>query len=93
MLEALPKKHVARKQLRALTIAQCAGYLYSGLVLGVGIPKLNGYLTNKREAKKAALAAQQGKASQAQQQDAMYKPENIQFLNQKNFTGVNFLAS
>ena len=93
MLEALPKNHAARKQLRALTIAQCAGYLYSGLVLGVGIPKLNGYLTNKREAKKAALAAQNANASQVQIQDAMYKPENIQFLNQKNFTGVNFLAS
>ena len=93
MLEALPKNHAARKQLRALTIAQCAGYLYSGLVLGVGIPKLNGYLTNKREAKKAAMAAQTVNASQVQPQEAMYKPENIQFLNQKNFTGVNFLAS
>ena len=92
MLEALPKKHTARKQLRALTVAQLAGYLYSGLVLGVGIPKLNGYLTNRREAKKAALAAQQDNASQVQPQDAMLKPENIQFLNQKNFTGMNLLA-
>ena len=91
MLEALPKNHAARKQLRFLTLAQCAGYLYSGLVLGVGIPKLNGYLTNKREAKKAALAAQN--ANTAQVQDAMLKPENIQFLNQKNFTGKNLLAS
>lgn len=93
MLEALPKTHPARKQLRALTIAQCAGYLYSGLVLGVGIPKLNGYLTNKREAKKAAMAAQQANAAQLQQQDAMLKPENIQFLNQKNFTGMNNLLA
>jgi hypothetical protein len=93
MVEALPKNHVARKQLRALTIAQLAGYLYSGLVLGVGIPKLNGYLTNTREAKKAAKAAELAKNAPAQAQDAMLKPENIQFLNQKNFTGMNLLAS
>ncbi len=93
MVDALPKNHIARKQLRVLTIAQLAGYLYSGLVLGVGIPKLNGYLTNKREAKKAAMAAELAKTTQTQVQDAMLKPENIQFLNQKNFTGMNLLAS
>lgn len=43
-----------RKQLRILNIAQIAGYLYSGLVLGVGIPKLNIYMTNKSEAKRKA---------------------------------------
>ena len=93
MVGALPKNHAARKQLRILTVAQLAGYLYSGLVLGVGIPKLNGYLTNKREAKKAAMAAELAKTTQPQVQDAMLKPENIQFLNQKNFTGMNLLAS
>lgn len=93
MLEALPKNHVARKQLRALTIAQSVGYLYSGLVLGVGIPKLNGYLTNKREAKKAALAAsQQQEAVKTQTTDSMLKPENINFLN-NNFTGAKLLNS
>ena len=96
MLDALPKNHAARKQLRALTIAQCAGYLYSGLVLGVGIPKLNAYLTNSREAKKAAKAALQTNASQGEnnQIDTMLKPENIEFLKQNNFTGTkNLLAS
>ena len=93
MVGVLPKNHAARKQLRILTVAQLAGYLYSGLVLGVGIPKLNGYLTNKREAKKAAMAAELAKTTQPQVQDAMLKPENIQFLNQKNFTGMNLLAS
>lgn len=48
--------------MRALSIAQVAGYLYSGLVLGVGIPKLNIYMTNKSEAKrKARLAAEKAK--------------------------------
>ena len=48
-----------KTKLRILTVAQLAGYAYSGLVLGRGIPKLNIYLTNKREAKKKALQEQQ----------------------------------
>lgn len=51
-------------KMRALSIAQIAGYLYSGLVLGVGIPKLNIYMTNKSEAKrKARLAEEKAKKS------------------------------
>lgn len=46
---------VTKVKLRNLNIAQAAGYLYSGLVLGVGIPKLNTYMTNRREAKKAQM--------------------------------------
>jgi len=61
MIKELPKNSAAKKQLRALTIAQLAGYAYSGLVLGRGIPKLNIYLTNKRMAKQAAQkGVQQG---------------------------------
>lgn len=56
-----------KKQLRALTIAQLAGYAYSGIVLGRGIPKLNIYLTNRREAKKKAKLEQQAQVSQQQQ--------------------------
>ena len=33
--------------------SQVAGYLYSGLVLGIGISKLNIFITRKFEAKKA----------------------------------------
>ncbi len=43
-----------KKKLRALNIAQIVGYAYSGIVLGCGIPRLNIYLTNRREAKKNA---------------------------------------
>ena len=58
--EALRKE--TKGKMRALSIAQVAGYLYSGLVLGVGIPKLNIYMTNKSEAKrKARLAAEKAK--------------------------------
>ena len=72
--------------MRILSIAQVAGYLYSGLVLGVGIPKLNIYMTNKSEARrKARLAAE--KASQTQQNEpaeqyqSMMKPDNLAFLS------------
>ena len=44
-------------KLNKLSIAQVINYLYTGLVLGFGIPSLNIYLTNRREAKKAAKEA------------------------------------
>lgn len=58
-LKKLDKKtqKLTRKRLRTLNWAQGAGYLFSGLVLGLGIPNLNIYVTNtlekKRKAKKA----------------------------------------
>lgn len=49
-------KKFTRKRLSTLNKAQLAGYLFSGLVLGLGIPNLNIYVTNtldkKRKAKK-----------------------------------------
>lgn len=100
MLKKLSDKNVSeaiRKEtkgkLRALSIAQVAGYLYSGLILGVGIPKLNIYMTNKSEAKrKARLAAEKAaKGEQPQtasanaQNDANYQsmmnPANLEFLS------------
>ena len=53
--EALKK--ATKKRLRALNIAQVSGYLFSGLVLGLGIPNLNIYITNKLDAKRKAEAA------------------------------------
>lgn len=58
MLKKIPASDaITKAKLRKLNIAQVAGYLYSGLVLGVGLPKLNAYLTNKRMAKLAAEEA------------------------------------
>ncbi len=51
-------KKATRKRLRALNIAQVAGYAFSGLVLGLGIPNLNIYITNKLDAKRKAEALQ-----------------------------------
>ena len=50
-------KKAAKKRLRALNVAQLSGYLFSGLVLGLGIPNLNIYITNKLDAKRKAEAA------------------------------------
>lgn len=45
-------KAATKKRLRALNWAQVAGYMFSGLVLGFGIPNLNIYITNKLDKKR-----------------------------------------
>ena len=51
-------KKATKKRLRALNMAQLSGYVFSGLVLGLGIPNLNIYITNKLDKKRKAEAAQ-----------------------------------
>ena len=55
-----------RAHLTTLNRAQVAGYLFSGLVLGLGIPNLNIYITNKLDAKHKAEAAKQAAMQSAQ---------------------------
>lgn len=64
-LETLPEnvQKATRKRLSTLNKAQLAGYVFSGLVLGLGIPNLNIYITNKLDKKRKAKMAEQ----QAQQ--------------------------
>ena len=50
-------KKITRKRLRTLNAAQISGYLFSGLVLGLGIPTLNIYVTNYLDKKRKAEAA------------------------------------
>ena len=83
-----------KKKLNILTIAQLPGYAYSAIVLGRLIPKLNIYLTNKREAKEAAKAAAEQQTQPAQQtagsaisSTGAMKVED--FINHKNFNVVN----
>ena len=102
MVNALPKNSAVKKQLRILSIAQLAGYAYSALALGFGIPRLNIYIYNKIEGKKTAkkittgnTASQEKKTSQramTSKADNMLTPENIAFLNnnQKHITGGIF---
>ncbi len=47
-------KKATKKRLGVLNKAQLAGYAFSGLVLGLGIPNLNIYITNKLDAKRKA---------------------------------------
>ncbi len=56
-------KKATKKRLRVLNRAQLSGYLFSGLVLGLGIPNLNIYITNKLDAKRKAEAAQKQQAN------------------------------
>ena len=51
-------KNATKKKLRTLNAAQLAGYAFSGLVLGLGIPNLNIYITNKLDRKRKAEAAE-----------------------------------
>lgn len=86
MIKAIGDNKAAKKKLGILTLAQIAGYVYSGVVLGVGIPKLNIYLTKRRMAKQEARTAKEQQPA-AVNDDKMLSPENREFLNQKNFTG------
>lgn len=54
-------RKTTRKRLTTLNRAQVAGYLFSGLVLGLGIPNLNIYITNKLDKKHKAEAAAKAK--------------------------------
>ena len=56
-------KKATKKKLGVLNKAQLAGYLFSGLVLGLGIPNLNIYITNKLDAKRKAKAKAQKEAA------------------------------
>ena len=87
MIKALGDNKAAKKQLGILTLAQLAGYAYSGLVLGIGIPKLNIFLTKRRMAKQESELAKQSQHNIQGNEDKMLSPENREFLNQKNFTG------
>lgn len=60
-------KNATKKRLKTLNRAQMAGYLFSGLVLGLGIPNLNIYITNKLDKKKKAKAEAAKQAEQTEQ--------------------------
>ncbi len=67
-LDKLPEqiRKTTKKRLGTLNKAQLAGYAFSGLVLGLGIPNLNIYITNKLEQKrKAKLAEEQAQTTKA----------------------------
>src|SRR5574344_327529 len=76
ILNELPKNGKARKNIKLLNIAQMAGYAYSALVLGIGIPNLNIALTKratKKRKEKAALVGQQP----TQTQNNSYKKQLV----------------
>lgn len=64
--QMLKKAPEAKTRIRYLNFVQFLGYLYSGLVLGMGIPKLNIAITKSIEEKRKAK--QQAQKSQQTQQ-------------------------
>lgn len=66
MKEAKQYAPMANKKVKALGVIQLAGYLYSGIVLGVGIPKLNIAITNSVEKKRKAQEAKMTKQIKTQ---------------------------
>lgn len=92
MLKLVPKNAsgaAISKQLRVLNIAQVAGYLYSGIVLGFGIPKLNIWMTNKSEAKRQLMLAE--KRAKMPADERMMQTKNVDFLkNQQGATLAQF---
>ena len=76
MFKALPKGSQTRKNLRLLNLAQLGGYAYSALVLGIGIPNLNIYLTNLND-KNKKNKLEQGKQGQSPIAPALDGMRNI----------------
>ena len=66
-----------RKKLWALNAAQVAGYAFTGVALGAGIPMLNIHMTRKAEAKRRHKAEQQRMLAEQQQMNVDMKPEGL----------------
>lgn len=66
-LDKLPEetRKLTRKRLTTLNKAQAAGYLFTGLVLGFGIPNLNIYITNKLDKQRKEKAAKETELARA----------------------------
>ena len=80
-------KDSLKEQLRALNFSQAIGYAYSGLILGLGIPKLNIHMTKQSEAKRKARLAALKSDSAANGQ--MLNNENRKFLKEFAMKGVS----
>ena len=77
---------------RTVELAQIAGYLYSGLVLGIGIPKLNIYMTNKSEARrKAKLAEKKAMEAELSSQNNLINKESDKINLKNNLSMQAFL--
>lgn len=73
-------------KLRVLNLSQAIGYLYSGLVLGVGVPALNAHMTAKSDAKYKAIAEAKKKA--AGEQNQTVQAPATQQVSMQNFTSL-----
>ena len=79
LLKKAPKN--VKTKMLFLALAQLSGYLYSGLVLGIGIPKLNIAITKAVEKKKHKNAGLEENNQKNQEVNA--SEQNVKILNQK----------
>ncbi|MFI3300520.1 MAG: hypothetical protein R3Y28_03775 [Candidatus Gastranaerophilales bacterium] len=74
-----------KSKLNKLNISQAIGYVYSGLVLGVALPKLNIWMTNKSEEKRQAKMKLENTNGQNtalnKSEELMLQAENLEFLS------------
>ena len=75
-----------KKQVRQIATSQIAGYLYSGLVLGVGIAKLNIFITKQMQNKKKTKEqlTQNTTQTTVQPQSKEYKVNTLNVPNNKS---------
>ena len=77
LLAKLPiEDTLTRTKLRYFNLAQLAGYAFSGIVLGVGVPKLNIYMTKKNDEKRKARLAELKSSTF----DMLQRSENVAFM-------------
>ena len=78
-------------KLNVLNISQVIGYLYSGLVLGLGVPALNAHMTAKSDAKFKAKAAAKKQAELAAAGQNIPAASNS--VSMQNFTSLSPLLA
>lgn len=78
----------AKTKIKYLNLAQIAGYAYSGLVLGIGIPKLNIAVTKsfQKKAAEKAKAAEQSKPESQKAEAEKSETEKASAINSEFLT-------
>lgn len=71
---------MVKSQVKKLAVSQVAGYLYSGLVLGIGIAKLNIFITKKMQERKKMKE----KLSNTIKQEPQVQAQNKNIQNTQN---------
>ncbi len=83
----------AVKHIKYKNIAMAAGFAYSGLVLGIGIPKLNIAITNRVEKKRKAKEASSAPNKQTAQEQPAIQQQKVVTAFAQNSNGNKAFSS